>query len=126
MKRIRLKLTGLGEVLTKDAQDKLDSMDDGILEPTCEDGRTLQEYLDLGFPQDKIPKDLLEKQKKFEEGIELEDEDYELLEYPVRLYEDEIVGYVRSEDVTMMFTKTGLTFSVKETVEEIDELIDNN
>jgi hypothetical protein len=126
MKRIRLKLTGLGEVLTKDAQEKLDSMDDGILEPTCEDGRTVQEYIDLGFPQDKIPKDLLEKQKAFDEGIELEDEDYEILEDPVRLYEDEIVGYVRSEDITMIFTKTGLTFSVKETVEEIDELIDNN
>ena len=55
MKRIRLKLTGLGEVLTKDAQEKLDNMDDDILEPTCEDGRTVQEYLDLGFPQDKIP-----------------------------------------------------------------------
>ena len=126
MKRIRLKLTGLGEVLTKDAQDKLDSMDDGILEPTCEDGRTVQEYKDLGFPQYKIPKDLLEKQKAFEEGIELEGKDYEMLEYPVRLYEDEIVGYVRSEEITMIFTKTGLTFPVKETVEEVDELINNN
>lgn len=126
MKKIRLKLTGLGEVLTKDAQDKLDSINNGILEPTCEDGRTVQEYIDLGFPQDKIPKDLLEKQKAFEEGIELEDEDYEMLEYPVRLYEDEIVGYVRSEEITMIFTKTGLTFPVKETVEEIDELINNN
>lgn len=126
MIRNRLKLTGLGEVLTKDAQDKLDNMDDGILEPTCEYGRTVQEYIDLGFPQDKIPKNLLEKQKAFEEGIELGEEDCEMLEYPVRLYEDEIVGYVRSEEITRIFTKTGLTFSVKETVEEIDELIDNN
>ena len=125
MKRKRLKLTGRGEVLTKEAQKKLDE-DRGVMlfeDLTCDAGRTREQYEALGM---KIPKDLIEKEKDFEKGISLEDEDFEIFEYPCRVYEDEIVGYVRTEEDTVIFTKTGLTFTVKETVEEIDELIDNN
>ena len=125
MKRIRLKLTGIGEVLTKEAQEKLESVEDvSVFEDlTCEAGRTRQQYEDLGM---KIPKDSLEKERNFDKGIMLDDEDFENLEYPVRIYEDEIVGYVSPDNETTIFTKTGLTFTVKETVEEIDELIENN
>lgn len=124
MKRKILKLTGIGEVLTKEAQEKLDNLEDVTMfeDLTCDAGRTREDYESLGM---KVPKDLIEKEKNFDKGVTLEDEDFENLEYPVRLYADEIVGYVRPEDETTIFTKTGLTFTVKETVEEIDQQIEN-
>ncbi len=123
MKRVKIKLTGIGEVLTKEAEEKLErGVDSAVFEDlTCGDGRTRTDYENLGM---KVPEDLIQKEKEFNNGIILEDEDFEDLEYPVRLYEDEIVGYVRPEEVTIIYTKTGLIFSVKETVEEIDELIE--
>lgn len=126
MKRFRLKLTGTAETLTKEAQEKLDKVQDGVStieDLTCENGRTREDYENLGI---RVPQDLIDKERNFEDGFELDDNDYEELEYPCRIYEDEIVGYVRSEENTLIFTKTGLTFTVKETVEEIDELIENN
>lgn len=124
-KRIRLSLTGFGEVLTKEAQEKLDREEETIVyeDLTCESGHTRRWYEDMNIP---IPKELLEKERNFENGIDFNEEDYEILEYPCRIYEDQIVGYVWSENKTVIFTKTGLSFSVKETVEEIDELINNN
>lgn len=122
-----LKLTGVAETLTKEAQEKLDKVEDNevlIFEDlTCEDGRTREQYENLGI---KVPKDLIQKEKDFDKDIDLEDEDFETLEYPCRIFEDEIVGYVESEDKTTIFTRPGMTFSVKETAEQIDELINNN
>lgn len=124
--RLRLRLTGIGEILTKEAQEKLDSVSEGVStieDITCDNGRTREQYESLGIG---VPEDLIEKEKAFKNGFELDDEDYEELEYPCRIYEDEIVGYIKSDENTIIFTKTGLTFTVKETVEEIDKLIDNN
>ena len=123
--RKRLKLTGTSEVLTEKAQEKFDKIEGGSMfeDLTCEHGRTRENYESLGI---KIPESLLEKERDFDKGVKLEDDDFEVEEYPVRIYEDEIVGYVRSDEDTIVFTKTGITFTVKETVEEIDELIDNN
>lgn len=120
-----LKLTGVGEVLTKEAQEKLDKENTTVVfeDLTCENGKKRSWYEDMGM---NVPKDLIEKEKNFENGIELEDEDYESLETPLRIYEDEIVAYVTSEDTTLIFTRTGITFTVRETVEDIDRLIENN
>ena len=125
MQRLRLKLTGRGEILTKEAQEKLDKENEAVMfeDLTCDAGRTREQYESLAM---KVPQDLIEKEKNFEKGIDLTDDDFEVLEYPARIYEDEIIGYVTSEDDTVIFVKTGLTFTVKETVEEIDELIDNH
>ncbi len=122
--RLRLKLTGIGETLTKEAQEKLDSVQEGVStieDLTCDNGYKRSWYEDMNI---QIPIELINKERNFEGGFELDDEDYEELEYACRVYEDEIVGYVRSDESTLIFTKTGLTFTVKETVEEIDELID--
>ena len=120
-----LKLTGVGEVLTKEAQEKLDKAENEevlIFEDlTCDSGRTREDYESLGM---KVPKDLIQKEKDFDKDIDLEDEDFETLEYPCRIFEDEIVGYVESEDKTTIFTRPGMTFSVKETAEQIDKLIE--
>ncbi len=125
MKRKLLKLTGIGEVLTKEAQDKLDSAQNTLVfeDLTCSNGYKREWYESMNIP---IPDDLKEKEKEFELGVELEDEDYEILEYPCRIFQDEIVGYVHSKDDTIIFTKTGLTFTVKDKVEEIDQQIENN
>ena len=123
-KRIRLKLTGSGEALTKSAEKKLEAAEDNILEPTCEDGRTLQEYIDLGFPQEKIPQDLKDRHKQFESGVKLEDDDYEEVYSDVSLYEDEILFKVTTEDKTTLFIKGGFTIDVLESCEEIDLYVD--
>jgi hypothetical protein len=124
--RIRLCLTGVLEKLTDEAEKKLDTYEETILEPTCENGRTVEDYKNLGFPDDKIPKDLLKKQKDFELGIKLKDEDYEEVLSDVVLYEDEIV--LMAEDVetnsTVIHLKNLLTVRVLEKPFEIDAVID--
>jgi len=123
-KRIRLRLTGIGETLTETAEKRLEASEDNILLPTCDNGRTMEDYETLGFPQDKIPKELIQRQKDYELGIELKDEDYEEVYSDVSIYEDEIIFKVTDEDKTTLFVKGGYTINVLETCEEIDYIVD--
>lgn len=120
-KRIRLRLTGIGEALTKSAEKKLEEAEDNILEPTCENGKNLSWYEDMAI---KPPKDLVDKLKEFESGVKLEDDDYEEVYSDVSLYEDEILFKVTTEDKTTLFIKGGFTIDVLESCEEIDLYVD--
>ena len=120
-KRIRLRLTGIGETLTESAEKKLEAAEDNILEPTCENGKNLSWYEDMAI---KPPKDLVDKLKEFESGVKLEDDDYEEVYSDVSLYEDEILFKVTTEDKTTLFIKGGFTIDVLESCEEIDLYVD--
>ncbi len=126
MKRLRLSLTGVAEILTEEAESKLEASEDGVLAPTCDNGRTLEDYENLGFPQNKIPKELIERTKEFEQGVELNDDDYEEIESDVVIYEEEIVMMVENvlEGTTSIFLKNGLNIRVAESPFEIDSYID--
>lgn len=79
--------------------------------------RTREQYESLGI---KIPKDLIDKEKAFDKEFDL---DYELIEFPCTIYEEEIVGFLESKEKTTIYTKNSLAFSVKEKVSEINEKI---
>jgi Protein of unknown function (DUF2384) len=124
MKRIRLQLTGFGEELTESAEKKLKETEDNILEPVCDNGHNLSWYEDMGIKQDKIPKELIERQKDFELGVELKDEDYEEVYSDVSIYEDEIVFKVTNSQKTILYVRGGYTVSVLESCDEIDTMVD--
>ena len=123
--RLRLCLTGVGEKLTDEAEKKLDDSEDNILEPVCDAGRTVEDYVNMGFPQDKIPKELIKRQKDFELGIELGDEDYVEVLSEVIVYEDEITNITQDveTETSLIFLKNLLTIRVLETPFEIDSII---
>ena len=118
--RIRLSLTGVGEVLKKEAEERLDE-DDVYQIPTCSAGNTQEFYEDVGIP---LPQDLVDKLKKKDNGVEFGDEDYEEVYSDVVVYEDEIRLIVTSENFTTIFLRDGLTITVQETAEEIDLYLD--
>ncbi len=121
MKRNRLQLIGLGEVLKNEIQEIVDNERDLFFEDlTCENGRTREDYENLGI---KIPKDLIEKEKAFDKEEDFDDDDYEFVEYPCTIFEDEIVGFVESEKQTTIYLRNGLAFKVKNSVFEINEKI---
>lgn len=126
MNRLRLCLTGVAEKLTDEAEKKLDDSEDNILEPVCDNGHTLEYYEDIGFPQDKIPKELIKRQKDFDLGIELGDEDYVEVLSEVVVYEDEIANIIQDveTETSLIFLKNLLTIRVLETPFEIDDMID--
>jgi hypothetical protein len=123
-KRIRLHLTGIVEALTESAEKKLETSEENILEPVCDNGYNLAWYEDMGIKQDRIPKELIERQKEYELGVELKDEDYEEVYSDVSIYEDEIVFKITDENKTTLFVKGGYTISVLESCFEIDGMID--
>ncbi len=116
-KRIRLNLTGVGEVLKESAEKKLESNNSV---PRCDSGHTREFYEDLNIPENKIPKELLEREKNQDKEIELEDDDFEMVTSDVLIYEDQIKVMVTDADFTTVFLHDGLTLTVLETVEEID------
>ena len=120
MKRIKLHLTGVASVITEAAEKRLETNDNYQI-PTCKNGLTEEQYRDLGV---KLPEDLVEKIKQQEEGLPLEDEDFEEQYSHISLYEDEIVFKVTDSEGTTIFVKGGYTLEVLETVDEIDEYID--
>lgn len=121
MKRNRLQLIGLGEVLKKEIQEIVDNERDLFFEDlTCENGRSREDYENLGI---KIPKDLIEKEKAFDKEEDFDDDDYEFVEYPCTIFEDEIVGFVENEKQTTIYLRNGLAFKVKNSVFEINEKI---
>lgn len=124
--RLRLCLTGVGERLTDEAEKKLDDSEDNISEPVCDAGRTVEDYISMGFPQDKIPKELIQRQKDFELGIELGDEDYVEVLSEVIVYEDEITNITQDveTETSLIFLRNLITVRVLETPFEIDSMID--
>jgi len=120
MKRIRLSLTGIGEVLTEAAEKKLEK-GESYQTPTCSNGKTAEFYDDIGIP---IPPDLEAKMKQKDKGIELEDDDFEAVTSDILVYEDQIKLIVTEEDFTTIFLNDNLTITVLETSEEIDFYLD--
>lgn len=121
MKRIKLSLTGVGETLTQAAEKKLETGEDYQV-PTCKNGLTEEQYIDLGV---KLPEDLIKKIKQQEEGVKLEDEDFEEVYSDVSLYAEDILLMVEDEHLTTIFLRNSdIRLTVLETVEEIDSFID--
>lgn len=117
MKRIRLSLTGVAEVVTEAAEKKLEK-ENSV--PRCDAGHTREFYEDLNVPEHKLPKELLEREK----GVELEDEDFEQVTSDIVVYESEIKLMVTDDEFTTIFLQDGLTITVLETSEEIDYYLD--
>ncbi len=60
------------------------------------------------------------------DDYELNEEDYVDVEQEMAIFTDEIVSFVRAEEKeTVIFTKNGLNFTVKETIEEINNKLNN-
>jgi len=119
MKRIRLSLTGVGEVLKESAEKKLEK-ESSI--PRCDSGHTREFYEDLNIPENKIPKELIEREKN--QDVELEDDDFEMVTSDIIVYEDQIKFMVTDDEFTTIFLNDGLNLTVLETSEEIDYYID--
>jgi hypothetical protein len=125
MKKIKLRLTGVGSVLTEAAEKKLEASEENVLQPTCDNGRTMEDYENLNFPQDKIPKELIQRQKEYELGVKLEDQDFEEIYSDVSIYAEDILLMVEDEDLTTIFLRNSdIRLTVLETVEEIDSFIE--
>ena len=65
MKRIKLRLTGVSDVITEAAEKKLEKGETYQV-PTCNNGKTAEFYDDIGIP---LPPDLVEKLKKQEKIV---------------------------------------------------------
>jgi hypothetical protein len=120
MRRKRILLTGVGEQLTESAEKKLEQKE-SYQTPTCSNGKTSQWYEDIGIP---IPPDLVQKLKEQDQGIELEDEDYEEVHSEIMVYIDQIKFIVSDDEATTIFLKDDLRITVLETVEDIDFFLD--
>jgi hypothetical protein len=120
MKRIRLSLTGIGEVLKESAEKRLEEQESYQI-PTCSNGKTEEFYQDIGIP---IPPDLEEKLKIQDKGIKFEDDDFEDVYSDISIYEDEIVLKITADDITTLYIRGGYTVDVLESVDEIDSFVD--
>lgn len=120
MKRIRLSLTGCGEVLKESAEKKLEQVDNSYQTPTCSNGKTAEFYDDIGIP---LPQDLVDKIKNQSRGIEFSDDDYESVTTDIVVYEDEIKLMITDDEFTTIFLRDGLTITVLEEAEAIDDYI---
>jgi hypothetical protein len=121
MKKIKLHLTGCGTVLTEAAEKKLETGEDYQI-PTCSNGKTSEFYDDIGIP---LPEDLVEKLKKQDKGVELEDQDFEEIYSDVSIYAEDIILMVEDEGLTTLFVRNSdLKVTVLETVNQIDEYIE--
>jgi hypothetical protein len=85
----------------------------------------MKDYENLNFPQDKIPKELIQRQKEYESGVKLEDQDFEEVYSDVSVYAEDILLMVQDEDLTTIFLRNSdIRLTVLETVEEIDSFIE--
>lgn len=84
----RLFLRSLKRELNEAAQKKLDEYrNQSDEEPTDEEGRTLSWFEDMNI---RPPKSLLDKQKQFDEGLELDlEEDYDWFEVDITINQDQ-------------------------------------
>ncbi len=122
MKRNRIYLTGVGEVLKKEAEKKLENLDTES-EPKCENGHTAEFYDSLGMD---LPEDLIKKLKvkKGDLDIELDNDDFEEVYSDIVIYEDDIKLFITDAEGTTVFLQEGMSVSVIETAAEIDEYLD--
>jgi hypothetical protein len=120
MKRVRLHLTGIAEVITEAAEKKLEKADNYQI-PVCSNGKNANFYDDIGIP---LPLDLVEKLKNQDKGIELNSEDFEEAYSDISIFDDDILFKVTDLEGTVLFVKGGYTLTVLETVDEIDSYID--
>ena len=123
MKRKTIILTGVGSVLTKEAEDKLFKEDIGI--PRCDSGLTREQYQDLGIAEDKIPQSLKDKERALEFGEEeLETEEvFSTVVIPI----DQMKLWIQDDgfdSYTTIFLEGGITVTVTEYAIEIDDLLD--
>lgn len=121
MKNIRLHLTGIGETLTQEAEKKLEKENNYQI-PKCDNGYTVEFYDDLGLD---LPPELTKKLKNQDEGMKLEDEDFEPIYSDVSVYSDDILLMVSDEELTTIFLRdSNITLTVLETVDQINGYID--
>lgn len=112
--RIRLILTGVGSVVV-DKEDK----SDGI--PRCDNGLTMEQYEDLNIPYNKIPQELKDRKKVFD-NIE---EDVEEVYSDIIVFYDQIKLVIQDDEgYTTIFLEDGLMVEVLETALEIDNYMD--
>lgn len=114
-KRIRLNLTGVGSVIVDQEKETTKII------PRCDNGLTIEQYEDLNIPYDKIPQELKDRKKVFDDE-ELETEE---------VYSDIIIFYDQiklviqdDEGYTTIFLEDGLMVEVLETALEIDNYMD--
>src|SRR6187402_1122487 len=120
MKRTRLYLTGIGEILTESAEKKIEQGESHKI-PTCDGGKTADWYEDMALD---IPPELEERLKVQDKGITLEDEDFEETYSQVVVYEDQIKFIVTDYTGTTVFLDGDISVTVTETADEIDEYLD--
>lgn len=118
MKRKRLLLTGFGEILKESAEKRLENQENSV--PRCDAGHTREFYEDLNVPENKFPKELLEREK----ASVVEDDDFEEIYTEIMVYLDDIKLAVTDRGLTTVFLNDDLTITVTETVDEIDNYID--
>lgn len=121
MRRVRLNLTGVGEVLKESAEKKLEQEDNIYEVPKCSNGNTAEFYNDLNMP---LPPDLVEKLKVQDNGIIFGDDDYEAVTSHILVYEDQIKLVVTDDEFTTVFLEDGITITILETAVEIDDYLD--
>ena len=126
MTRKTITLTGVGNVLTKEAEEKLFNKSNSP--PTCDNGRTREFYEDLGLSVEDIPQSLKDKELAYDEEEDLEVEE---VFSDVIVFIDEIALIVQDDPLdeddkvyTQIFLKNNLKTSVAESAIEIIDLID--
>ena len=114
-KRIRLNLTGVGEVVINESNRN----DYGI--PKCNNGHSREFYEDLGLSEDKIPQEIKDKEKALD-NIE---EEVEEVYSDIIVYEDQIKAVIEDDEgYTTIFLKDGLLLTVLESALDIDSYLD--
>jgi len=113
MIRKKILLRSRGEILKDNVAQTIEDV------PRCSNGRTREQYEDLGIA---VPQEIIDK-----EQIEFKDDDFENLYGKVVIYEDEIKFIIREddEDTTIIYLKEGITIIVEDTVEEILQKLNN-
>lgn len=115
-KRVRITLTGVGEVVVEKNKDKQDGV------PRCDNGYDREFYEELGVPENKIPQELKDR-----EGVTSTEEDglVEEIYSEVVLFCDQIKCLVEDPDgYTTIFLDDGLMITVTESALEIDSYLD--
>ena len=59
------------------------------------------------------------------QDYEPSEDDFEEVDQEMLMFVDEIVTFIRAKEETVIFTKTGLSFTVKDTIEEINNKLNN-
>jgi len=114
-KRIRLNLTGVGDVLIDQEKEPIDTV------PRCDNGLTMEQYEDLDIPYDKIPQELKDRKKALD-NIE---EEVEEVYSDIIVYEDQIKAVIEDDEgYTTIFLKDGLLLTVLESALDIDSYLD--